>query len=32
MRTREYRYFNNEKHLKLSIHYRNNFDYLLINK
>ena len=29
MRTREYRYYNNEKQLKLSIHYQNNFDHLL---
>ena len=30
MRTREYRYYNNEKQLLLSIHYKNNIDYLLI--
>ena len=29
MRTREYRYYNNEKQLSLSIHYQNNFDHLL---
>ena len=28
MRTREYRYYNNEKQLSLSIHYQNNFDHL----
>ena len=30
MRTREYRYYNNEKQILLSIHYQNNFDHLLI--
>ena len=29
MRTREYRYYNNEKQILLSIHYQNNFDHLL---
>ena len=29
MRTRENRYYNNEKQILLSIHYQNNFDYLL---
>ena len=29
MRTREYRYYNNEKQLYLFIHYQNNFDHLL---
>ena len=31
MRTREYRYYNNEKQILLSIHLKNNFDYLLTN-
>ena len=27
--TKEHRYYNNEKQILLSIHYQNNFDYLL---